>query len=207
MRRRSWVALLLAAAAVAEVAVLVVVVRWLGLPAAVLLMLATSTIGVLLLRREGVRAWRRFRRAVDAGEPPGVRVADGLVGLVGALLLVLPGFVGDVLGLLLLAPPVRALARRGVQRAAEGRMSSPLAGDVFGPRRVRLRRPPSGARPGPPPGQPRGPAGPDAEAVGGGVPGGGVPGGGVPGGGAVGGEAADGVIEGEIVDPDDRPGH
>jgi UPF0716 protein FxsA len=143
---------LLAAAAVAEIVVFVLVARWLGLPLAVLLFLATSVVGVLLLRREGIRAWRRFRRAFEAGEPPGVRVADGLVGLVGALLLAVPGFVTDVLGLLLLLPVLRPLARHRVQRIAERRMSSGMAGDVFGPRRVRVRYGPLRRdRPGQPP--------------------------------------------------------
>jgi UPF0716 protein FxsA len=196
-------ALLFAVAAIAEIAVLTAVARWIGLPATVLLAFVMSVLGVVLLRREGVRAWRRFRQALDAGEPPGVRVADGLVGLVGALLLVLPGFVTDGLGLLLVAPPTRPLARRAVQRLAERRMPSRMAGDVFGPRRVRVRRPstPAGtpsAPPGvevppttvpptivpptnvPPPTKPPGPAPADA---------------------VIEGE----IVEGEIVEPGDRP--
>jgi len=139
--RRGWalVPVGLAVAAIVEIVVFVLVVRWLGLPAAVLLFLATSALGVLLLRREGIRAWRRFRAAAEAGRPPGAQVTDGLVGLVGALLLTLPGFVGDVVGLVLLLPPVRVLVRGRVQRAAERRMPSMVAGDVFGPRRVRVR--------------------------------------------------------------------
>ena len=186
MRRvRVWAPLLLLGAAVAEIVAFVLVARWLGPPVAVLLALATSVLGGVLLRREGIRAWRRFRRAVDAGEPPGVRVADGLVGLVGALLLALPGFVGDVLGLLLLVPPTRALARRAVERVAERRMSSRVAGDVFGPRRVRVRRGPSAGPTAEPTGEPgpgpaRGPAGPRTDP-----------------------DPLPGpVVEGEIVDPD-----
>jgi UPF0716 protein FxsA len=192
MRRvRTWVPLLLVAGAVAEVVVFVLVVRWLGAPVAVLLALATSVIGIVLLRREGIRAWRRFRTAVEAGEPPGVRVADGLVGLVGALMLALPGFVSDVVGLLLVLPPSRGLARRAVQRVAETRMSSGLAGDVFGPRRVRVRRgPPLGTDP-PVPGRPGPDGGPD------GGPGGGPDRPPQP--------IAGADDEGEIVDPDDRP--
>jgi UPF0716 protein FxsA len=184
MRRvRTWAPLLLVGAAVAEVVVFVLVVRWIGGPAAVLLALATSVLGTVLLRREGIRAWRRFRSAVEAGEPPGVRVADGLVGLVGALMLALPGFVSDALGLLLVLPPSRGLARRAVQRVAETRMTSGMAGDVFGPRRVRVRRgPPHGADPTVP-SQPGPTAGPDKPPQ------------------PIEGE----VVEGEIIEPGDRP--
>ncbi|MGK5677433.1 FxsA family protein, partial [Micromonospora sp. URMC 106] len=101
---------------------------------------AVSLLGLVLLRREGMRAWRGFRASAEAGQPPGRQVTDGLVGLVGALLLAAPGLVSALVGLLLLVPPVRRLARGGVQRAAERRVSSMLAGDLFGPRRVRVRR-------------------------------------------------------------------
>ncbi|PZF84516.1 FxsA family protein, partial [Micromonospora deserti] len=94
-------------------------------------------------------AWRGFRAAAEAGQPPGRQVTDGLVGLVGALLLAIPGLVSGVAGLVLLVPPVRRLARGGMQRAAERRVSSMVAGDLFGPRRVRVR--PGEPRPSPRP--------------------------------------------------------
>jgi UPF0716 protein FxsA len=205
------VPLLLAVLAVAEIAVLVLVARWLGLPAAVLLALTTSVLGVLLLRREGIRAWQRFRQAFEAGEPPGLRAADGLVGLVGALLLVLPGFLTDVLGLLLVLPPGRPLARRAVQRIAEARMSSGLAGDVFGPRRVRMRRARTRAetRAETRPADPARPAGPASTVRASTVRADAVPGlppvAGRGGGEVVEGEVVEGeVVEGEVVDPGDR---
>jgi UPF0716 protein FxsA len=77
-----------------------------------------------------------------AGRPPGPEVSRGLLGLLSGLLLVLPGFLTDLVGVVLLAPPVRRIAGRTVQRVAERRMPSGLAGDVFGPRRVRVRRGP-----------------------------------------------------------------
>jgi UPF0716 protein FxsA len=205
----------LAGAAIAEIAVLVLAVRWLGLPATVLAVLVTSVVGVLLLRREGVRAWRRFREAAERGEPPGVRVADGLVGLVGALLLVVPGFVTDVLGLLLVVPPGRPLARRAVRRVAEARMSSGLAGDVFGPRRVRVRmRPPRPAAtpdgtppPGTPPAQGTSPGAAlpsDPTPAGRASAGRQAPDPGTDGSGAAGSGGSGEVLEGEIIDPDRR---
>ncbi|MET8468065.1 FxsA family protein, partial [Micromonospora zamorensis] len=83
-------------------------------------------------------------------------VTDGLVGLAGALLLAVPGLVSGLVGLLLLVPPVRRLARAGVRRATERRVSSMVAGDLFGPRTVRVRQgaPQPTAQPTPPPEQP-----------------------------------------------------
>jgi UPF0716 protein FxsA len=74
-------------------------------------------------------------------------VTDGVVGLTGALLLTAPGFVTDLVGVLLLVPPTRRLAGGMVQRVVERRVSPALAGDIFGPRRVKVRR---GRNPVPP---------------------------------------------------------
>ncbi len=126
--------------AVVEIAVFVLVASAVGAGWAVLAVALASLVGLVLLRREGVRAWRGFRAAAEGGRPPGRQVADGLVGLIGALLLAVPGFVTAVAGLLLLVPPLRQVAGVGVRRAAERRVSAAVAGDLFGPRRVRVRR-------------------------------------------------------------------
>lgn len=144
----AWVAVLLLALLALEVAALVAVAKLVGLSWTLLLLVALSVLGGWLLRREGVRAWRRFRTAAQSG-PPGRHATDGVVGLGGALLLAVPGFVTAALGLFLLLPPVRVLARRGVQHLAERRLSSAAAGDLFGPRRVKVRR--GSPRPGPAP--------------------------------------------------------
>ncbi|WP_434740060.1 FxsA family protein [Micromonospora sp. SH-82] len=125
---------------VAEVAVFVAVGRWLGFGWAVLSVFAASLAGLVSLRREGMRAWRGFRVAAESGQPPGRQVTDGLLGLLGALLLAVPGLFTSVVGVVLLVPPVRSAARAGVQRAAERRVSSMVAGDLFGPRKVRVYR-------------------------------------------------------------------
>ncbi|MBF5032874.1 MULTISPECIES: FxsA family protein [unclassified Micromonospora] len=126
--------------ALLELTVFVLVGRAVGFGAAVLLVFGASLLGLVLLRREGMRAWRGFRAAAQAGRPPGAEVTDGLVGLLGALLLAMPGLVSGVVGLLLLVPPLRRLAGGGVRRATERRVSSMVAGDLFGPRRVRVYR-------------------------------------------------------------------
>ncbi|MFD1326196.1 FxsA family protein [Micromonospora sonneratiae] len=126
--------------AVVEVVVFVLLGRWIGFGWTVLLLLAASMLGLALLRREGMRAWRGFRAAVDAGRPPGEEATNGLVGLAGALLLALPWLTTGVVGLLLLVPPLRRLVRGRIQALTERRVSAAVAGDLFGPRRVRVRR-------------------------------------------------------------------
>jgi UPF0716 protein FxsA len=126
--------------AVAEIAVFLAVAQAIGAGWALLLLAGTSLLGMALLRREGIRGWRAFRAAAEAGRPPGEHVSNSLVGLLGALLLAVPGLISAVVGLLLVVPPFRTLARRGVRRATERQVSSAVAGDLFGPRRVRVRR-------------------------------------------------------------------
>jgi UPF0716 protein FxsA len=134
--------------AVAEIAAFVGLANLIGFAVTLLLVVVVSLLGLVLLRREGLRAWRGFRAAAAAGAPPGPQVTDGVVGLGGALLLAAPGVVTGLAGALLLVPPVRQLARRRVQARMERRMSSAAAGEVFGPRRVRVQR--ERPRPDPP---------------------------------------------------------
>jgi UPF0716 protein FxsA len=151
--------------AVAEIAVFVAVVHAIGAGWTLLLLVATTVLGLMLLRREGIRGWRAFRAAAQAGRPPGRQVSNSLVGLFGALLLAVPGLISSVVGLLLVLPPIRGLARRGVERATERQVSAAVAGDLFGPRRVKVRRgAPTTAAPTPDPG----PAGPPPAQLGGG---------------------------------------
>lgn len=123
----------------AEIVVFIVVAHVIGVGLTLVLLVATSLLGGWLLRREGSRAWRKLREAGLDGRPVGTDVSRGLPGLLSGLLLAVPGFITDVVGLALLVPPVRRLAGAGVQRLAERQLSSAAAGDLFGPRRVRVR--------------------------------------------------------------------
>jgi UPF0716 protein FxsA len=99
---------------VVEIVVAGLVASWLGLGWTLLALLGLSLLGAVLLRRQGARAWRAFSTAVAEGRPPGREALDGVLVLVGALLVVLPGFVSDVLGLLCLLPPTRRLLGRAL---------------------------------------------------------------------------------------------
>jgi UPF0716 protein FxsA len=141
MRRRglALLPLVLPALAVVEIVVFIAVAHALGGFWAVLLGLAASLTGLVLLRREGMKGWRRFQAAAAEGRPPGHEVSTSLVGLLGALLLAVPGFVSSVAGLLLLLPPGRQLARHQLERYAERRVGGAAASDLFGARHVRVR--------------------------------------------------------------------
>ena len=94
-----------------EIVVIVAVGEAIGGWPTFLLIVATSLLGAWLIRREGAKAWRALDQAVRSGRMPAREIADGIVVVVGGGLLVVPGFVTDVVGLVLVLPFVRPVAR------------------------------------------------------------------------------------------------
>jgi UPF0716 protein FxsA len=88
----------------------------------VLLLFGTSLVGWQLLRIQGRAAVERISRAVSERSAPGRAALDGVLAFLGAGLLVVPGFVSDAVGVLLLFGPTRALARRSLSRRYAGRV-------------------------------------------------------------------------------------
>src|SRR6266545_3155264 len=107
---------------IAELAVLVAVGSQIGYLNTFVLMVVLSLTGAWLARREGLGAWRRLQAALVEGRMPTVEVADGAMILLAGALLLTPGFLSDVVGVLLLLPPVRAVARRWLPRLAARRL-------------------------------------------------------------------------------------
>jgi UPF0716 protein FxsA len=100
----------------AELFVIIKVSEAIGFLWMLLLLIVSWPIGSRIIRHEGRAALRRLRDALEAGRAPTNEVLDGALVLVGGLLLLVPGFITDIIGLLLLLPPTRALARRAVLR-------------------------------------------------------------------------------------------
>jgi UPF0716 protein FxsA len=107
---------------IAEVFVAIKVAEAIGVLVTVLALIVSWPIGMWLLRTEGRAAWQRLSEAVAAGRPPAREVIDGALVLVGGVLLIVPGFITDVVGLSLLLPPTRALARGGIARNFQSRV-------------------------------------------------------------------------------------
>jgi len=74
-------------------------------------LLLDSILGAALVRHQGRQTWRAFRRALEDKRMPAREVADGALVLVGGTLLLTPGFLSDIVGLLFLLPPTRAALR------------------------------------------------------------------------------------------------
>ena len=95
-----------------EIAGFVVVGSQIGALATVGLVLASSIAGGLLLRHQGFGVMTKVRAEMDAGRDPSHQLAHGAMIVLAAILLIIPGFITDILAILLLLPPVRNLAWR-----------------------------------------------------------------------------------------------
>jgi UPF0716 protein FxsA len=125
-----------------ELAVFIAVAGEVGLLATVAVIIVVGVAGGLLVRHQGLGVWRRAQRKLRDGEMPSAEVVNGLLILTAGVLLALPGFLSDVLGIALLLPPVRAAVRSLLLARFERRMHATLAGPVavaFGGRPSGLR--------------------------------------------------------------------
>ncbi|RLK62334.1 FxsA family protein [Actinokineospora cianjurensis] len=106
-------------AVAAEITVMVSVGSAIGVLPTIGLLIAATLLGGFLLRREGARTLAALREAVFLRRTPEREVVDGVLIAAAGVLVVLPGFISDVLALLLLLPPTRALLRNRIIRRAE----------------------------------------------------------------------------------------
>jgi UPF0716 protein FxsA len=130
------VRLVAAAWVLAELAVFVAVAAWIGVGWTILATLATSALGAALLSRQGTRALAELQERARTRQHPGRALGDAGLVAVGGLLMLLPGFLGDLIGLLCLLPGTRAVPRALLGRIVVTR----LPGTVGGPVRVRSAR-------------------------------------------------------------------
>jgi UPF0716 protein FxsA len=107
----------------AEIAVVVALGQAVGVLTTILLLIAVSAVGVVMLRRQGSRTLGALGEAVRNRRDPSPEMVDGMLVGAAAFLVLFPGFVTDALALLLLFPPTRAVARRRLLRRAERRHS------------------------------------------------------------------------------------
>jgi len=119
--------LVLIGIAVVEVFAFIEVGRAIGWLIAVVLLLGTSVLGARMLLIQGRLAIQRVSLALSEHRAPGNTAIDGALGFLGCMLLLIPGFVTDVLGALLLLPLTQKLTRRWMSRHYAGRVMSFVA--------------------------------------------------------------------------------
>jgi UPF0716 protein FxsA len=106
---------------VAEIGLFIAIGGRIGLLATLGFVLITAVVGAYLVRSQGTAVARQAAAVVRAGQFPGVELANGAMVIFGGALLLTPGFLTDLVGLLLMVPAVRERLR------------------VYGARRLRAR--------------------------------------------------------------------
>lgn len=125
-----WI-LLLIAVPVAEIIIYVQMGRFIGIPLTLTIILGISIFGVVLAKRQGLSTINRARSEIAQGRVPGNHLLDGLLILLGAVLLITPGLLTDLAGLFLLIPATRGLAREFLKRKIRSWLSKGTINTYF----------------------------------------------------------------------------
>lgn len=105
-----------------EIYVIIQVGQVIGAWWTIALLIVDSIFGAWLIRHEGRRSWTALNTALGSGRMPARELADGGLILVGGTLMLSPGFVTDLLGILLILPFTRPLFRRMLTRTVSRRL-------------------------------------------------------------------------------------
>ena len=92
---------------IAELAVFLTLGNQVGILPTLLIIIATGALGIFLARKEGFQAVRNLQASLQAGQPPGPAALNAACVLIGAVILILPGFVTDIIGLIFVLPFTR----------------------------------------------------------------------------------------------------
>ncbi|GAA5162971.1 FxsA family protein [Ornithinimicrobium tianjinense] len=138
-RRRTltlrWVLAGLLLLPVVEIVLLVMVGQAIGLGWTLLLLLVMAVLGAWLARRETGRTFRALQASMRSGRMPTDEATDAIIVMVGGVLLLLPGFLTDVVGVLLVLPFTRPVARRLLQTVVAARVLAAVGAPTTGARR------------------------------------------------------------------------
>lgn len=102
-----------------ELALLIQVGRAIGLGWTLALVIATGFLGATLARRQGLRAWLAIQAELQHGRMPGGALVDGLLILIGGIVLLTPGILTDLIGFSLLVPRTRNMLKRSLRQRFE----------------------------------------------------------------------------------------
>lgn len=89
----------------------------------IVVVMIISFIGSWLVKREGFATLRRAQEQVRLGRVPGTELVDGVLIIFAGALLLTPGFITDIVGVLLLVAPVRMALRGFARRRLAKRMN------------------------------------------------------------------------------------
>lgn len=112
MKPFRWLLLLFIVVPVLEIYLLIKVGSFIGAWQTLLLLLFSAVLGIALIRVQGFLTWRRASASLARGQLPAMELLEGVFVLLGGVLLLVPGFATDAVGLLCLIPPLRRLGVR-----------------------------------------------------------------------------------------------
>ncbi|WP_256759949.1 FxsA family protein [Cohnella sp. WQ 127256] len=98
--------------------------KWIGGLLTFGILIATGVLGTWFIKTEGRRVWQQAQQQMQAGQVPGHTLLEGLCVLIGGILLIVPGFISDILGITLLLPITRPLYRIYMYRWLERKVRS-----------------------------------------------------------------------------------
>src|ERR1700704_5539296 len=135
---------------IAELYVIIQVGGLIGAGPTIAILILDSLIGAWLWRHQGRAACGRFNEALQEGRVPAREVLDGTLIIFGGALLITPGFISDVVGILLLFPPTRAIVRGTLVAVFARRFPVATVGGAAAGAAARAARARRGRRPGEP---------------------------------------------------------
>lgn len=106
--------MLLIAIPVVEIAVVLLSGKLIGAFPTLLLIIATGILGIYLAKRKGLNAFQELKMAIERGQAPGDAIIDGVLTFFGSIILILPGFISDIIGILLVIPITRNLFKPAI---------------------------------------------------------------------------------------------
>jgi UPF0716 protein FxsA len=107
----------------AELALLIYIGNLIGVWGTILIVVTTGIVGALLAKQQGLAALSRIRSNVERGILPSDDLLQGVLILIGGLLLLTPGIITDLAGFAMLIPPTRRIVTRWLQRLLQGKIS------------------------------------------------------------------------------------
>ena len=99
-----------------EIYFLIKIGSYLGAFNTVLIVILTAFLGALLARYQGFQTMLRVRESLERGEMPAEELLDALLILLAGIVLLTPGFLTDLAGLMILIPPTRLKFKRWLRR-------------------------------------------------------------------------------------------
>lgn len=92
-----------------EIAIFILIGKWIGVIFTLLCILLASIIGVVIAKKQGLKSVLQIQESIQKNTPPGHAMMDAFLVFVGGILFLLPGFLSDLIGFTLVIPWTRKL--------------------------------------------------------------------------------------------------